>query len=155
MGDFKKVYVKREIGGDPSIVKIGDSINVPERGKQLNCGNYRKLVDVLFFLGRDGEIKKQFSHLRVGDGGEEWYKLTPPLIEFLLSKVQDVLTSGEVLTSSEKNFDSLINIPTVELGEVEPQPVLTAARVNSIQPYSNVEAELPKSAFQRHAKKEI
>jgi hypothetical protein len=150
------VYVLRERDGDPSLVKIGHSFDPLDRLAGYQAGNSRSLVVVFTLLGGqplEQEIHGLFSQSRVGDGGSEWFKLTAELIEFLQLKMKEALTSDAVLRYSKKVFESPIYIETVEPEEVQPQPVRSASVVGRIQPYSNVEAELPKSAFERMREK--
>ena|ERR1700676_2294675 len=150
------VYVLREEGGDPSLVKIGHSIDPINRPKGYKAGNYRRLTVVYTILGGqelEAEIHGRFPMCRIGDGGDEWFKLTPELVDFLTWEAKNVLTSDTVLAYSSKNFGGPISIPSVELGVVETRIAPLVSRVDSVQPYSVSEAEPPKSPYRKVGRK--
>lgn len=151
------VYILVEEGGDPSIVKIGHSKDPLNRPNGYKAANYRRLR-VLFTLSGgqplEAEIHTKFSELRVGNGGDEWFKLSSDLISFLQNKLKEVLTDGTFLAYSKKDFGGPpISIPTIELGVTEAPPVRTVESVGSVQPHSISEANPPINPYSKVGKK--
>ena len=143
------VYVLREVDGDPSLVKIGHSIDPINRLAGYKAGNHRRLFVLLTLIGGqplEAEIHFRFAEYRTGEGGDEWFKLSPDLVRFLQSKVHDVLSEDTVLVFHKRHFDGPISIPTVELGEVKTRTAHTVARLDSVQPCSITEAQPPKDS---------
>lgn len=150
------VYVVVEQGGDPSLVKIGHSVNPVDRIGGYKAGNHRRLIVVFTLLGGqqlEADIHETFADSRIGNGGDEWYKITPQMIEFFNSRIQQVLTKDTILVYHKRYFGGPISIPTVELGEAKTAPIKSASSVGSVQPHSIVEASQPKSPYSRVGQK--
>ena len=144
------VYVLIEEDGDPSLVKIGHSVDPVSRPAGYKAGNYRRLRILFTMIGGqplEAEIHFRFQEYRVGSGGDEWYKLSPDMVDFFQHKIKEILSGDSLLVYSRKEFGGPISIPAVELGEVETPSVRPMARVDSIQPHSIAEASQPKNPY--------
>ena len=151
------VYILTEEGGDPSLVKIGHSVDPINRLSGYKAGNYRRLVILFTILGGqelEAEIHVKFAENRIGSGGDEWFKLTPGMVDYLQYQMKKVLVGSDtILVYHKRYFGGPIRIPTVELGEVEAAPVRPTTRVNSVQPHSISEAQPPKSPYSKVGQK--
>jgi hypothetical protein len=151
------VYILIEEDGDPSLVKIGHSVDPVNRLSGYKAGNHRRLRILATLIGGqplEAEIHDRFPELRVGNGGDEWFKLSPDLVSFLQWKLKDILTGDSVLVYSGKDFGGPISIPPVELGAVDAAPVRTVASVDSVQPHSVAEVEPPKNPYDKVGRKD-
>lgn len=150
------VYVVVEEGGDPSLVKIGHSVDPVGRISGYKAGNHRRLIVLFTLLGGqqlEAEIHHLFADSRVGDGGDEWYKTTPRMIEFFNDRISQVLTKDTILVYHKRYFGGPISIPTVELGEAKTAPIKSTSNVGSVQPHGIVEASQPKSPYSKVGQK--
>ena len=150
------VYVVVEESGDPSLVKIGHSINPVDRIGGYKAGNHRRLIVIFTLLGGqqlETDIHETFADSRVGNGGDEWYKITPQMIEFFNDRIKQVLTKDTILVYHKRYFGSPSNIPTIELGEVKTAPIKSVLSVDSVQPHGIVEASQPKSPYSKVGQK--
>src|SRR5271157_1874988 len=144
------VYVLREEDGDPSLIKIGHSVDPINRPDGYKAGNHRRLVVLFAILGGqelEAELHIRFNEYRIGTGGDEWFKLAPDIIDYLKEQMRKVLVDPDnVLVYHKRYFRGPSSIPPVELGEVEAAPVSSVASVDSIQPCSVIEATPPKDS---------
>jgi hypothetical protein len=151
------VYILIEEGGDPSLVKIGHSVDPVNRPAGYKAGNYRKLLVLFTLIGGqplEAEIHFRFEEYRIGSGGDEWYKLSPDMVSFFQHKLKEILSGDSVLVYHRPiGFDGPISIAPVELGEAKSRTAPPVSRTGSVRPHSIVEAEPPKSPYSKVGQK--
>lgn len=138
------------------MVKIGHSLDPVNRLSGYKAGNYRRLNILFTMIGGqplEAEIHFRFAEYRVGNGGDEWYKLSPDMVDFFQCKLKEILSGDSLLVYHRKVFGGPISIPPVELGEVEAAPVRAVTRVDSVQPHGVVEAHPPTNPYSNVGRK--
>lgn len=124
-------------------VKIGTAIDPLNRPNGYQAGNPRKLRIILTLIGGqllEAEFHRKFAGDRVGLGGSEWYKVTPALLDFVREKLEQQLV---VSTREINEIGELIDIPTVELGDIDERKLSSIVSINTIRSHSVVETHSP------------
>lgn len=130
-------------------VKIGTALDPLNRPKGYKAGNPRKLKIVFTLAGGqplESEFHREFALDRVGSGGDEWYKVTPKLLDFAREKLEQQLTvsSRETVTN---DIEEPIKIPFVKLGEAAQPRIRSTAHASTVQTHKVSEADSPKNPY--------
>jgi hypothetical protein len=139
---------------DPGTCKSGssdDPINRPEN----TWSDEPWIVAVAFIIGSrkvESEWKRLLAQYRVGTGGTEIFR-TAPMWDYAMQQLADF--RAQLSFKLPPSFEGPSSIPTVELGKVEQPPIISAAYVDRILPYSVAACEPPKSAYQRYAESKM
>lgn len=101
--------------------KWGYSKNPMRRPKDYQVGNSRNLVTVLAIVGGyplETEFKRIFSDHRIGTGGDEWFRFSPAVLDWISGKVKESLSQGKFNAYSEIQVTSKPerSLETVETG---------------------------------------
>jgi hypothetical protein len=151
------VYVLQELGEEHTgFVKIGHSIHPLDRPDGYQAGNWRELIVVFILIGGqplETEISRRFSEDKIGDGGDEWYKVTPELLNFLHEKLFEALTIKPRFSSEIEFGNGPSHLPIVELAEPKTRSVPPIKSVGSIQPHDIKAASPPKNPYARVQKR--
>jgi hypothetical protein len=150
------IYILIEEGEDPSVVKIGHSVDPLNRPKGYQAGNPRNLLVLFTLIGGqplEKEIHFRFSENKIDRGGDEWFRLSPELIEFLQFRLKYTLTNDLVLAYNQPNFSGPIRIQPVVPGAPETRPVSPVQNREPIRPVSIAEAEPLESPYSKVGQK--
>lgn len=145
--DFFYVMKPVEDGPHNGMIKIGHSVDPVRRRAQHQTGSHVRLEIAVTFQGGKA-LEKEFKRLFVSDkvdtGGDEWYKVSREITDWLRdTTIQSLI----VAPRSDINFGGPISIQRVELAEAKAPQIQKAASISSVQQHEIVEASLPKSPY--------
>lgn len=147
------IYVVKENPDDHlGFVKIGHSIHPMTRSGGYQAGNWRELITVFVLIGGqplETEIHRRFATDKVGTGGDEWFKITPELLDFFRERIALAINAPISFSSDIEFGNGPSQLPIIELGVPELRPVSQAKSTGSIQSHDIVAASQPKSRYER------
>ena len=149
-------YIDKEIDGEShnGLVKIGRAFDPLARRAQLQTGNPRKIITVTTILGGEkleSEFKRLFKVDKVDSGGQEWYKFTSEMLDWIILSIKQSLVTTKF--RSDIDFGGPINIPKVELGEAKLPLIRMTDAISSVRLHEVVEASIPKSPYSKVGRK--
>ena len=137
-------------------LKIGHALDPDERVSDLQTGNPRRLYKIFEVMGGlavETEFKRKFRPDKIGNGGTEWFKVTPEVLNFIYEKLAESLLVRPHFSEEHEFGNGPSQLPTVELVESKLKPAAPVQSLGSIQPHGIMAASAPKNPYARIQKR--